>query len=89
MESGIVFGLTAALMGKITVRDGAVQQGNFDDYKMMRMKDVPEIEVAIIETDAPPTGVGEPGTPPAAPALGNALFAATGIRQRDLPLKLA
>ena len=76
-------------MGKITVRDGAVQQGNFDDYKMMRMKDVPEIEVAIIETDAPPTGVGEPGTPPAAPALGNALFAATGIRQRDLPLKLA
>ncbi|MEE4660901.1 MAG: molybdopterin cofactor-binding domain-containing protein [Halieaceae bacterium] len=89
MESGIVFGLTAALKSRITIADGAVQQGNFDDYPMLRMNEVPEIEVAIIETDADPTGVGEPGTPPAAPALANALFAATGVRQRDLPLKMA
>jgi CO/xanthine dehydrogenase Mo-binding subunit len=88
MESGIVFGLTAALKGKITVKDGAVEQGNFHDYQMLRMNEVPDIEVSIIETDAPPTGVGEPGTPPAAPALANALFAATGKRQRDLPLQL-
>ena len=88
MESGIVFGLTAALKSKITISDGAVQQSNFDDYAMLRMNEVPEIEVAIIETDADPTGVGEPGTPPAAPALANALFAATGVRQRDLPLKM-
>ncbi len=89
MESGIIFGLTAALKGKITVKDGAVEQSNFHDYQMLRMNETPEIEVAIIDSDAPPTGVGEPGTPPAAPALGNALFAATGKRQRDLPLKLA
>ncbi|MEM0952833.1 MAG: molybdopterin cofactor-binding domain-containing protein [Pseudomonadota bacterium] len=89
MESGIVFGLTAALKSKITIADGAVQQSNFDDYPMLRMNEVPDIEVAIIETDADPTGVGEPGTPPAAPALANALFAATGVRQRDLPLQMA
>ncbi len=88
MESGIIFGLTAALRGKITLKDGAVEQSNFHDYQMLRMSDVPEIEVAIVDSDAAPTGVGEPGTPPAAPALGNALFAATGKRQRDLPLQL-
>ncbi len=88
MESGIIFGLTAALKGKITVKDGAVEQSNFHDYQMLRMNESPEIEVAIIDSDAAPTGVGEPGTPPAAPALGNALFAATGNRQRDLPLQL-
>jgi CO/xanthine dehydrogenase Mo-binding subunit len=89
MESGIVFGLTAALKGRITIRDGAVEQSNFHDYQMLRMDEVPEIEVSIIETDAPPTGVGEPGTPPAAPALANAIFAATGTRLRDLPLQIA
>ena len=89
MESGIIFGLTAALKGKITVKDGAVEQSNFHDYQMLRMNETPEIEVAIIDSDAAPTGVGEPGTPPAAPALGNALFAATGKRQRDLPLQMA
>ncbi len=89
MESGIIFGLTAALKSKITIAEGKVEQGNFDDYPMLRMNEVPEIDVAIIETDADPTGVGEPGTPPAAPALANALFAATGVRQRDMPLKMA
>ena len=89
MESGIIFGLTAALKGKITVKDGAVEQSNFHDYQMLRMNEIPEIEVAIIDSQAAPTGVGEPGTPPAAPALANALFAATGKRQRDLPLQLA
>ena len=88
MESGIVFGLTAALKGRITIEDGAVQQSNFHDYPVLRMDEVPEIEVSIIESDAPPTGVGEPGTPPAAPALANAVFAATGKRLRDLPLQL-
>jgi CO/xanthine dehydrogenase Mo-binding subunit len=66
-----------------------VEQSNFHDYQMLRMSDIPEIEVAIMDSGAAPTGVGEPGTPPAAPALGNALFAATGKRQRDLPLQLA
>jgi CO/xanthine dehydrogenase Mo-binding subunit len=88
MESGIIFGLTAALKGKITLQNGAVEQSNFHDYQMLRMSDIPEIEVAIMDSGAAPTGVGEPGTPPAAPALGNALFAATGQRQRDLPLQM-
>ena len=63
MESGIIFGLTAALKGRITVKDGAVEQGNFHDYQMLRMNEVPEIEVAIVESEEAPTGVGEPGTP--------------------------
>jgi CO/xanthine dehydrogenase Mo-binding subunit len=89
MESGIIFGLTAALKGKITVADGAVEQSNFHDYQMLRINEVPDIEVSIVQGDAAPTGVGEPGTPPAAPALANAVFAATGRRLRDLPLQLA
>ncbi len=87
MESGIVFGLTAALKGRIDFVDGAVQQGNFHDYQALRMNESPEITVAIVASDAPPTGVGEPGTPPAAPALGNAIFAATGKRLRELPFE--
>ena len=89
MESGIIFGLTAALKGRITLRDGAVEQSNFHDYAILRMNETPEIEVSVVASDAAPTGVGEPGTPPAAPALANALFAATGRRQRDLPLRLS
>tara|TARA_R110002110_G_scaffold14698_1_gene67668 strand:- start:98161 stop:100323 length:2163 start_codon:yes stop_codon:yes gene_type:complete len=88
MEGGMIFGLCAALKGEITLEDGAVQQGNFHDYPLLRMNEVPEVEVAIIESDAPPTGVGEPATPPAAAALGNAIFAATGKRLRNLPFKL-
>ena len=89
MEGGIVFALTAALKGEITVVDGAVQQSNFHNYEMLRMNETPEIEVHIMESAEAPTGVGEPGVPPLAPALANAVFAATGQRLRQLPLKLA
>ena len=82
MESGIIFGLTAALHGEITLKDGAVQQSNFHDYPMLRMHETPEI-------DEKPTGVGEPGTPPIAAAVANAIFAINGQRLRSLPLKLS
>ena len=86
MESGIIFGLTAALYGRIDVEAGAVVQSNFHDYPMLTLADAPDIQVRIIDSDASPSGVGEPGTPPIAPAVANALFAATGTRRRDLPL---
>lgn len=88
MESGIVFGLTAALKGEITVEDGAVQQSNFHDYEMLRMNESPDIEVYRVDSANAPTGVGEPGVPPLAPALANAVFAASGQRLRQLPLRL-
>ena len=88
MESGIIFGLTAALYGEIDFKDGVVQQSNFQNYRMLRMDTAPRIEVSIIESEADPTGVGEPGVPPSLPALGNALFQLTGKRQRRLPFKL-
>ncbi len=88
MESGIIFGLTAALKGEITIKEGAVEQSNFHDYPMLRMNEIPDIEVVIMDSEASPTGVGEPGTPPVAAALGNAIFAATGQRLRQLPFKL-
>jgi CO/xanthine dehydrogenase Mo-binding subunit len=89
MEGGIVFALTAALKGEITIEDGAVQQSNFHDYEMIRINEMPEIEVYRVDSANPPTGVGEPGVPPLAPALANAVFAATGQRLRKLPLRLA
>ena len=88
MEGGIIFGLTAALYGKISIKEGAVQQSNFHDYQLLRMSETPEIDVIIMQNDYEPTGVGEPGVPPVAPAIANALFAATGQRLRELPLKL-
>jgi isoquinoline 1-oxidoreductase/isoquinoline 1-oxidoreductase beta subunit len=88
MESGIIFGLTAALYGKIDIENGYVKQSNFHDYQMLRMFETPEINVYIIDSDALPGGVGEPGTPPIAPAVNNAVFAATGKRLRQLPLRL-
>lgn len=88
MMSGIIFGLTAALHGDITLDKGAVSQSNFHDYPIARMNEAPEIEVVIVDSKEPPTGVGEPGLPPIAPAVGNAVFAATGQRLRSLPLKL-
>lgn len=88
MESGINFGLTAALMGEITLENGAVQQSNFHDYPVLRMNQAPDIEVAIINSNEAPTGVGEPGLPPIAPAVANAIFSATGQRLRELPLRL-
>jgi len=87
MESGIIYGLTAALYGDITLEDGAVQQSNFHDYEMVRMDNAPEIDVVIIQSDARIGGGGEPGTPPIAPAFANAIFAATGRRVRSLPIR--
>jgi isoquinoline 1-oxidoreductase beta subunit len=89
VESAVVFALSAALHGEITIADGGVTQGNFDDYPVLRMNECPAIETHIVASDAPPSGIGEPPTPPLAPALANALFAATGQRARSLPLKLA
>ena len=86
MESGIIYGLTAALYGDITIADGAVEQSNFHDYPMVRMDNAPEIDVEIISSDARIGGAGEPGTPPIAPAVANAVFKATGKRIRQLPL---
>ena len=86
MESGIIFGLSAALYGAITLKDGRVEQGNFHDYPIVRMEAAPKIEVHIIPSNEPPGGVGEPGVPPIAPAVANALFAATGARVRSLPI---
>jgi isoquinoline 1-oxidoreductase beta subunit len=90
MESGIVYGLTAALHGEITLKGGRVEQSNFHDYEMLRMADCPAIETHIVESGWEHLGgVGEPGTPPIAPAVANAVFAATGQRLRKLPLRLA
>ncbi|ABC64337.1 xanthine dehydrogenase family protein molybdopterin-binding subunit [Erythrobacter litoralis] len=87
IEGGIVFGLTAALYGELELEGGRVKQSNFHDYKMLRMNECPEIEVAIINSGPVPIGgAGEPGTPPIAPAFTNAIFAATGRRIRDLPV---
>ena len=87
MESGIVYGLTAALYGDIQVKNGAVVQSNFHDYKMLRMDEAPVIETHIINSGAAWGGAGEPGTPAIAPALTNAIFAATRTRVRQLPVK--
>ena len=86
MQSGIVYGLTAALWGEITIDKGRVQQSNFPDYRMLKMAEMPEIEVHIVASSDAQGGVGEPGTPPIAPAVCNAIFAATGKRLRKLPI---
>lgn len=86
MEGGIVFGLSAALYGQITLKDGQVQQTNFHDYPVLRMDAMPQVEVHIVPSTEKPSGIGEPGTPLMAAALGNALFALTGRRIRSLPL---
>jgi isoquinoline 1-oxidoreductase beta subunit len=90
MQSGIGYGLSAALYGKITLTDGRVDQTNFHQYQVLRINDMPRvIEVHIVPSTNPPSGVGEPGTPPIAPAVANAVRAATGIRLRTLPFDLA
>lgn len=86
IEGAMVFGLTAALYGKISFKDGRVEQGNFDTYKMLRMNEMPTVEVHIVPSTEKPGGIGEPGTPPIAPAVANAIFAATGKRLRKLPM---
>ena len=88
MESGIVYGLSAALGEEITLSEGKVKQANFDSYPVARMSATPEIEVHIVPSAEPPTGVGEPGLPPLAPALANAIQQATGKWITKLPLKL-
>jgi isoquinoline 1-oxidoreductase beta subunit len=89
MESGIVYGLSAALYGEITLKDGAVEQSNFTDYDAVRLADAPAMAVHIVDGSAAKIGgVGEPGTPPIAPAVANAVFAASGRRLRSLPLRL-
>jgi len=89
MEGGIIFGLTAALKDEITLEHGRVMQRNFHDYPMLRINEAPEIDVYIVESKENPTGVGEPGVPPVAPAVANAIFAATGKRVRKLPIRLS
>jgi hypothetical protein len=87
MESSIVYGLTAAFLGRVSVANGAIQEGNFDTYKMLSLAQMPSIQTVIIESDPnKPGGIGEPDLPPIAPALTNAIFAATGKRLRSLPL---
>jgi isoquinoline 1-oxidoreductase beta subunit len=86
LQGGLVFGLTAALYGEITIDRGRVQQGNFNDYRMLRINETPPIEVHVIASGEAPGGIGETGTVAAAPALCNAIFAATGKRLRCLPI---
>lgn len=85
IEGAIAFGLTAALYGRITLKDGRVEQSNFHDYPILRSNEMPKVEVHIVASTERPGGIGEPGTPPIAPAVANALFAATGKRLRSLP----
>ncbi|TAK65983.1 MAG: xanthine dehydrogenase family protein molybdopterin-binding subunit [Betaproteobacteria bacterium] len=87
IESAIVYGLSAALYGKITFKDGRVEQSNFHDYPVLRIDEMPKVEVHIVASTEPPGGIGEPGLPPVAPAVANAIFAATGKRVRKLPIK--
>ena len=89
MEGGIGFALSAALHSAITFRDGRVEQSNFHDYPLLRISEMPRVEVHIAPSQAAPSGVGEPGVPPLAPAVANALFAATGKRLRKLPFETA
>ena len=88
MESGVVFGLTAALHGRIDIVDGVVQQGNFDSYPMLTLAQTPQVETWIVPSTRAPGGVGETSVPPLAPAVANALFLLTGKRQRSLPLQV-
>jgi isoquinoline 1-oxidoreductase subunit beta len=89
IRSGVVFGLSAALYGEITLKNGRVEQTNFHDYPIARMSDAPQIDVVLVESKEKPGGIGEPSTALVAPAIANALFAATRKRVRKLPLSAA
>jgi isoquinoline 1-oxidoreductase subunit beta len=89
MEGGIVFGLTAALHGAITLKDGRIEQSNFHNYPLLRIAEMPAVDVHMVPSSKPLSGVGEPGVPPIAPAVANAVFAATGKHIRALPIRLA
>ena len=86
MESGVIFGLTAALYSRIDIDGSVVKQSNFPDYPMLKLAETPRIETHLVQSTRAPGGVGEPGTPPIAPAVANALFVLTGKRLRALPL---
>jgi isoquinoline 1-oxidoreductase subunit beta len=85
-QSAIVYGLTAALYGEITLKDGRVEQSNFDNYRALRINEIPAIDIHIIDSGEAPGGMGEPGTCAVPPAVTNAIFAATGVRLRKLPI---
>jgi isoquinoline 1-oxidoreductase beta subunit len=89
IQSAIIFGITAALYGEITLKDGRVEQANFDTYQILRINEAPAIEVHIVQNTEPPGGMGEAGTSAIAPAVTNAIFAATGKRLRKLPVDTA
>jgi isoquinoline 1-oxidoreductase beta subunit len=89
IESAVVFGITAALYGEITLKDGRVEQSNFDSYQVLRMNQAPAVEVHIVHSEEPPGGMGEAGTSALVPAVTNAIFAATGKRLRKLPVDIS
>jgi isoquinoline 1-oxidoreductase beta subunit len=86
LQGGLVFGLTAAMFGEITIAKGRVEQSNFHDYRMLRINEVPDIEVYLIPSEEHPGGIGETGATAGPPALANALYAATGVRLRRMPI---
>ncbi len=86
LESAVVYGLSAALLEELTVKDGAIQQTNFNDYQVLRMSDLPQMHTKIVTTDNPPAGMGEIGVCAVAPAIANAVFQLTGKRLRHLPM---
>jgi isoquinoline 1-oxidoreductase beta subunit len=88
-EGAVVFGLSLALHGRITAKAGAIEQSNFGDYELVRIEQVPRTHVELVDRQAPHAGAGEPGVPPIAPALANALFALTGKRLREIPFEPA
>ena len=87
MGGGIVFGITSLLKGEITFENGRVQQSSFQDYALLQLNEMPEVEVYIAQDDRPPQGLGEMGVPPTVPAVANAVFNATGIRVRHTPIR--
>jgi isoquinoline 1-oxidoreductase beta subunit len=86
IQGAVIFGITAALHGEITLKAGRVEQSNFDTYEVLRINEAPAVEVHIVQSSEPPGGMGEPGTSAIAPAVTNAIFAATGKRLRKLPI---
>jgi len=87
IESGVVYGIGAALWGEATLKNGRIEQSNFHNYRVLRMNEAPTIEVHLVRNSEAPGGIGEPGISATAPALGNAIYAATGKRLRKLPLQ--
>jgi len=86
VQGAVIDGLSAMAAQQITMKDGVIQEDNFHEYEVMRIGPTPQIDVHYIQSDNPPTGIGEPGLPPLAPAVANAIYAASGIRVRSMPL---